>query len=42
MVLTPLNKNTNKNNTKISNGIIDDVNLNILIMEYYEKINYHK
>tara|TARA_R110002072_G_scaffold43039_4_gene121134 strand:+ start:3625 stop:4143 length:519 start_codon:yes stop_codon:yes gene_type:complete len=41
MVLTPLNKNTNKNNTKISNGIIDDVNLNNLIMEYYEKINYH-
>ena len=41
MVLTPLNKNTNKNNSKISNGIIDDVNLNNLIMEYYEKINYH-
>lgn len=41
MVLTPLNKNTNKNNTKISNGIIDDANLNNLIMEYYEKINYH-
>ena len=41
MVLTPLNKNTNKNNSKISNCIIDDVNLNNLIMEYYEKINYH-
>jgi hypothetical protein len=41
MVLTPLNKNTNKNNSKISNGIIEDVNLNNLIMEYYEKINYH-
>ena len=41
MILTPLNKNTNKNNSKISNGIIDDVNLNNLIMEYYEKINYH-
>ena len=41
MVLTPLNKNTNKNNSKISNGIIEDVNLKILSMEYYEKINYH-
>jgi hypothetical protein len=42
MMLTPLNKNTNKNDSKISSGIIENVQLNNQLIEYYEEINYHK
>jgi|GEM_PF-3548463 len=41
-VLTPLYKNTNKNDSKISSGIIENNELNKLLSEYYEKINFHK
>jgi hypothetical protein len=41
-VLTPLYKNTNKNDSKISSGIIENNELNKLLLEYYEKINYYK
>jgi hypothetical protein len=41
-VLTPLYKNTNKNDSKISSGIIENNELNKLLSEYYEKINYYK
>jgi hypothetical protein len=41
-VLTPLNKNTNRNDNKISSGIIANNELNNLLLEYYEKIDYHK
>jgi len=41
-VLTPLYKNTNKNDSKISSGLIENNELNKLLSEYYEKINFHK
>jgi hypothetical protein len=41
-VLTPLNKSTTKNDNKISSGIIESNELNKLLSEYYEKINFHK
>ena len=41
-VLTPLYKNTNKNDSKISSGLIENNELNKLLSEYYEKTNFHK
>ena len=41
-ILTPLYKDTHKNNSKISSGLIENNELNKLLSEYYEKINFHK
>ena len=41
-VLTPLNKSTTKNDSKVSSGLIENNELNKLLSEYYEKINFHK
>ena len=41
-ILTPLNKDVERNNFLISNGIIENDSLKMMILEYYELTNYHK
>ena len=41
-ILTPLNKDVERNNFLISNGIIKSDSLKMMVLEYYELTNYHK
>jgi len=41
-ILTPLNKDVERNNFLISNGIIKSDSLKMRVLEYYELTNYHK
>ena len=41
-ILTPLSKNVERNNLVISNGIIKNKIIKIMLLEYYEKTSYFK
>lgn len=41
-ILTPLNKDVERNNFLISNGIIKSDSLKMMVLEYYELTSYHK
>ena len=41
MMLTPLNKNTKKNDIKISSGIIENIEFNNQLIEYYGEVDYY-
>ena len=39
-ILTPINKNVERNNNLISTGIIENDHLNLMVLKYYETIKY--
>ena len=39
-ILTPINKNVERNNNLISTGIIENDPLNLMVLKYYETIKY--
>jgi len=41
MMLTPINKNTKKNDIKISSGIIENIEFNNQLIEYYGEVDYY-
>ena len=41
MMLTPINKNTKKNDIKISTGIIENIEFNNQLIEYYGEVDYY-
>jgi len=41
VILTPINKNVDRHNNKISEGIIDNKELNALLHDYYETTKYN-